>query len=306
MVTSRNGPNGLLHVALQVPAMETACDFYSAFGLEITEDAARVDLRCKGRDQDQIQLVEGPSKRFQHVAFNIEPGSLAEYQAGLERSGVRLVPPPQAASEAGLWFLDPDGRYVNVQEGVLAPPRQSERPALNMAGNFERVDQARWQGLLGKEVEPIRLGHSLVFTPDLARAERFYVDIVGLRLSDRIKGLASFLNTGDGDHHVFGLLQSSHPGFHHASFEVDGFDEIGLGAARMAGQGYIDGFGLGRHNIGSNLFYYIRDPWGSWVEYFSDIDQITCNWEPTDWDIQDVPPASWSPALHPEFLQNSE
>jgi|SRR5450631_1169368 hypothetical protein len=33
-------------------------------------------------------------------------------------------------------------------------------------------------------------------------------------------------------------------------------------------------WGVGRHTIGSNFFHYIQDPWGSWFEYYSDMDFI--------------------------------
>lgn len=297
------GPTGLLHIALHVPDMDVARDFYTSFGLEAGENGERLALRCAGRDQDQLQLVEGPQKGFQHVAFAIEPGSMQEYKVHLEQAGVQFIEPPAGAIGDGLWFKDPDGRYINAQEAGLAPSREVEPQQLNLAGNYTRFDQPRWQQVIGKETKPRRLGHSLVFTPDLEKTERFYLDVVGMGLTDRLKGLVTFCNTGEGDHHVFGFIQSTHPGFHHASFEVDGFDEIGLGAQQMVDKGYTEGFGLGRHTLGSNLFYYARDPWGSWVEYFSDIDQITCNWVPNDWE---VPPASWSGALHKEFLENFE
>ena len=75
-------------------------------------------------------------------------------------------------------------------------------------------------------------------------------------------------------------------------------DEIALGAQQMADRGYTTGWGLGRHTMGSNLFHYVRDPWGSWSEYFSDIDQITDGWEPREWD---VPPAVWCPTIPNDF-----
>jgi len=48
-------------------------------------------------------------------------------------------------------------------------------------------------------------------------------------------------------------------------------DEIAMGAQRMRESGWEPGWGLGRHVIGSNYFYYIRDPWGSFAEYFFDL-----------------------------------
>src|SRR2546430_17092077 len=66
-----------------------------------------------------------------------------------------------------------------------------------------------------------------------------------------------------------------------------------MGAANMQEAGWQPGWGLGRHVIGSNFFYYLRDPWGSFAEYFHDLDYIPqqCAWEP-----RDFPEAE---ALHP-------
>jgi hypothetical protein len=52
----------------------------------------------------------------------------------------------------------------------------------------------------------------------------------------------------------------------------------------MRESGWEPGWGLGRHVIGSNYFYYIRDPWGSLAEYFFDLDYIpeSCAWEPRE------------------------
>ena len=38
----------------------------------------------------------------------------------------------------------------------------------------------------------------------------------------------------------------------------------------MRAKGHQEGWGLGRHTIGSNFFHYNPDPWGSWIEWFSD------------------------------------
>ncbi len=111
------------------------------------------------------------------------------------------------------------------------------------------------------------------------------------------------MNCGAGDHHVFDIIQSSHPGLHHSSWEVGGIDEIGYGAAVMSARGHHDGWGLGRHTLGSNLFYYLREPWGSWVECTTDLDRITEDWQANDWE---VPPAVWCPTIPGKFLVNHE
>lgn len=293
---------GLLHIGLQVPRLEVGKTFYEDFGMRAEEQSTTLTLRCPGRDQDQLVLSEGRDKRLRHVAFSVPPGSLDEFQRSLERAGVALIDEPPGSPPGGLWLRDPDGGPVNLREEKPSDTVHPDRRH-NHGSDVQRVDEAWWPTVLDLQPAPRRLGHTLFFTPDLARAERFYTTVLGFRVSDRIPGIGVFLNVGSGDHHVFGFLASSHRGLHHASFEVTGLDDIVMGARTMADRGHQLQWGLGRHTLGSNLFQYVRDPWGSWVEYFSDIDKITDGWQPRDWD---GPPAVWCPLMPEEFHQNHE
>jgi len=127
-----------------------------------------------------------------------------------------------------------------------------------------------------------------------------------MKLSDRSRDIIAFLRCTT-DHHNLALLTSAAPGFHHGSFEVGSVDEIGTGAVRMADRGWQPGWGLGRHVIGSNFFYYIRDPWGSFAEYFYDLDYIP---EGCAWASRDFPPEDslylWGPPVPPDFGENKE
>src|SRR5262249_16628012 len=150
------------------------------------------------------------------------------------------------------------------------------------------------------------LGHVLFFTPDPEAAERFYTGVLGFRVSDRVPGLLSFLRCST-DHHNLAFAKSSRRGFHHASYEVGSFDEVGMGGMWMRAQGWEPAWGMGRHAIGSNVFYYIRDPWGSYAEYFHDIDCIPedAAWEPRDWEAK-YALYCWGPDVPPDFIENKE
>lgn len=293
--------NGLLHCGLQVPSLDVGAQFYRDFGMSVSERGATVVVRCDGRDQDQTVLLEGPDKRLHHVAFAVDPGSLQQWQQHLEAQGVSIVDGPDGLPP-GLWFTDQDGNLVQLRDTSLAPWRPFESEQFNLGDSITRVDDARWLRA-DAPARPRRLGHMLIFVRDLAAAEAFYSRTLGLRVSDRSVGKATFMNCGPGDHHVFGFIASTHPGLHHTSFEVASFDQIGMGAKLMAEAGHQLGWGLGRHTLGSNLFHYVRDPWGSWVEYFSDIDTITEDWHARDWT---APPAVWCPLMPGEFLVNTE
>ena len=75
----------------------------------------------------------------------------------------------------------------------------------------------------------------------------------------------------------------------------------------MAECGFSAGWGTGRHVLGSNYFFYVRDPWGSYSEYACDIDYIGAdqNWEAKDYGPEDAV-YLWGPALPEDFVVNYE
>jgi catechol 2,3-dioxygenase-like lactoylglutathione lyase family enzyme len=291
---------GLHHYALEVPDLGVAEGFLQDFGLETGEKDGSLVAQCPGRDQEQVRMVEAAAKRLHHVSFTVS--GLDTIRESLERAGTRVIDPPAGASEAGLWVRDPDGTAVQLLPEEQAPARDVAEVLVNMGASRQRVGIAQWQQAT-QDVLPRRLGHSLLFTPQPTTMTEFYTDVLGLRVSDTIHGLVTFLNAGPGDHHVFGFIASSHRGFHHASFEVPSIDAIAMGADRMRSKGRDTGWGLGRHTIGSNFFHYNPDPWGSWIEWFSDIDQIDHSWVAREWE---VPPHLWGAPPPPTFLDNRE
>jgi catechol 2,3-dioxygenase-like lactoylglutathione lyase family enzyme len=295
--------SGLHHYALQVPDLEVAEGFLQDFGLETGEKDGSLVARCAGRDQDQVRLVRSPAKRLRHVAFTLRPGTLDATREALERAGTPVIEPPAGAPENGLWIRDPDGNAVQLLDEVPAAARPVAEVLTNQGASRQRIGVAQWQQATA-DVLPRRLGHALLFTPQPQAMTGFYTGVLGLRVSDRIRGdKVTFLNAGPGDHHIFGFISSSHRGFHHASFEVPSIDAIAVGADRMRAKGRDAGWGLGRHTIGSNFFHYNPDPWGSWIEWFSDIDQIDDSWVARDWD---VPPHLWGTPPPQTFLANLE
>jgi catechol 2,3-dioxygenase-like lactoylglutathione lyase family enzyme len=294
--------SGLHHYALEVPDLAEAEGFLQDFGLETLEKDGSLVAQCPGRDQEQVRMLQADAKRLHHVSFTLRPGSLDSVREALDRAGTPVIEPPAGSAEHGLWIRDPDGTAVQLLDDSPAPARPIPEVLTNAGASRQRIGVAQW--LKAKEdVMPRRLGHTLLFTPQPEQMTDFYTRVLGLNVSDTIHGKVTFLNAGPGDHHVFGFIRSSHPGFHHASFEVPSIDAIAIGADRMRSKGRAAGWGLGRHTIGSNFFHYNPDPWGSWIEWFSDIDQIDDCWVAGDWD---VPPHLWGTPPPETFLANLE
>ena len=89
-------------------------------------------------------------------------------------------------------------------------------------------------------LSPVRLNHAVLFVADLARAERFYTEVLGMEVIAREpRADAAFLRLPrSGNHHALGLVgigTAAGPrrpgiGLYHLAWQVDTIDE--LAAAR--------------------------------------------------------------------------
>ena len=132
--------------------------------------------------------------------------------------------------------------------------------------------------------------------------------MLGLRLSDHSGDMIAFMHGPHGsDHHLVAFAKSHAPGLHHSSWDVGSIDDVGNGGEQMRAAGHDKGWGVGRHVLGSNYFYYVRDPWGSYAEYSHDIDFVPHDLE---WPAADHPPHDslyvWGPPVPDDFITNHE
>jgi catechol 2,3-dioxygenase-like lactoylglutathione lyase family enzyme len=280
----------LRYFTFAVPDPEVGKAFYTDFGLvgETRGDAAV--MHCAGRDQDQIALIDGAKrKRLYNIGFGTRAGEIDDIAKRLEARGVKLLDPPYAEARNGLWFNDPDGVLLNIAVTEDTPARHENELLYNARGHVHRLNE---RGCVENPyvAKPRRLGHMLLFTPDVPAKVNFYTNALGMKVSDTMGGdFVAFLRNGNGgDHHVIALCKSEKPGFHHASFEFGTVDDIGVATANLAEKGHKHCWGIGRHVVGSNYFHYFRDPWGSLVEHFADMDIIDEheNWQPKDWELE--------------------
>ncbi len=179
-------------------------------------------------------------------------------------------------------------------------PAEYNRPGASPRVNARAPGVERW----GTNVKPRRLGHVVLGTPDNDIAQRFFVEGLGFKISDEIAGRAAFMRCSS-DHHNVMVQNAPVAMLHHTSWQVNDVDDVGRGAATMlAKDPNRHGWGLGRHHIGSNFFYYLRDPEGTFSEYYSDMDCIVDDalWTPQDWtDSRAL--WSWGPPPPPSFLE---
>lgn len=298
------GVHSVDRFVFSVPDLNEAEHFYRAFGLDPRRVEGRLDLHSFGNAHCWASVHEsGRPKKLEYVSFGIFAEDLDSMRK--RAKGLACEPHPLSGGQ-GVWLRNPDGIPIQlvvapkVSPGAKGRPVSEPAPQAGKGAAPARSKVAR--------VRPRYLSHILFFTPDVPRMMRFLTEVLGLRLSDQSGDVIAFLHGPHGsDHHMVALAKSQGPGLHHSSWDVGSIDEVGRGSEQMRAAGYAHGWGVGRHVLGSNYFYYVRDPWGSYAEYTFDIDFVPHD---VDWHPADHPPEDslyvWGPSLPEDFITNHE
>ncbi len=300
---------GPLSFTLEVSDLEPGVTFYTDAGLvaDVEGDIAR--LRCPGQDRDSIVLLGGyPKKRLHHISLRAD--QLDRMAGDVAAHGGTVVAAPDGFEDNGLWVEDPHGMLIRLSERPADPELEAAEPfQVNAPGlTVRKRRSAMLPGASYGPARPLRLGHILVFSPDVPASVAFMSDALGMGLADRAQDIIAFCCARkDSDHHVVAFAKSPGIGFHHASFMVHDPDAVGRNGRALLARTKLGDWGFGRHTIGSNFFHYIQDPWGSWFEYYSDMDHIDdyALWTPTNYDMADSL-ANWGPDVPRDFVHNYE
>ncbi|WP_346910132.1 VOC family protein [uncultured Roseibium sp.] len=307
-ITKRPGELGIHSMDafnMIVPDLTEAETFYRTFGLDVREEGDGLGLYTFGSQHRWAILSEGSRKKLNFLSFGLFEEDFDAMKKRIEADGVKLLDAPKGFDSNGMWLHDPHGLLIEIKvAGKSSPSEKVDFLTTSVApGQMGSMQRSK-----APQVRPRRLAHILVFTPDVLESIRFYCRILGLRLSDQSGDGICFMHGIHGsDHHLVAFAKSPAPGLHHCSWDVGGINEIGLGAMQMADKGFDEGWGLGRHVLGSNYFHYVKDPWGSYSEYSADIDYIplTQDWEAGDYPAEDSI-YLWGPDIPNDFVHNYE
>ena len=218
-----------------------------AVRLRVDDAAWRITVHPGARD-DLAYLgwcVGGPED-FEHAIVALEKHGFEVTRGDAALAALRAV--------AGLaWFLDPFGFRHEISWGLL------ERPATFRPG----------RPLTGFVTGDGGLGHAVLMVPDLARAEQFYTEVLGFRLSDRIDGGLSirFFHC-NGRHHTLAFAAvPGMVGMHHLMLEVASLEDVGKALDLCNARKIPLAMTLGTHTNDRMTSFYVRSPSGFEVEY---------------------------------------
>jgi len=132
-----------------------------------------------------------------------------------------------------------------------------------------------------------KIGHVALYVADLERSARFYINVLGFRISDiyddeMMPGGAIFLRCNP-DHHGIALFKATAgnqagAGLHHMAFEVATLDEVVRARAHLRHHNVPIDFD-GRRRAGVQIAVEFRDPDGHRLEIYWGIDQIEAGGE---------------------------
>jgi catechol 2,3-dioxygenase-like lactoylglutathione lyase family enzyme len=131
---------------------------------------------------------------------------------------------------------------------------------------------------------PVQITHAVLNTVDVANAERFAVDVLGFRVSDRTRHM-TFVRCNR-KHHAIAYAHSEVPSLNHVAFEMQDLDAVMRGLGRMRDAGIEPVWGPGRHGPGNNVFSYFIAPFGAIVEYTAEVSEVGDDYKvggPDDW-----------------------
>jgi catechol 2,3-dioxygenase-like lactoylglutathione lyase family enzyme len=296
------GLHRLLSMRIGIPDPHALAGFYDEVGL--THDGHGGYTGSDGGAR--VQLEHYDFRRLLEVVVGTDDDAhLAATAARLTDVGLT---PTLTHDEVSV--VDP-ASLVTFRIRVAAPFVQSAvtSPVDNAPGATVRHNR-RAAGVFATARAPRRLGHLVIGTPDLAATRDLLVHALGFKVSDDMSPIIAFLRCST-DHHNVAIVESPVPLLQHYSWECDDVDHVGHSAtALLRADPERQVWGFGRHHIGSNFFWYLRDPSGSFLELYSDMDVID---DDDEWERTGRTPTgfehvanSWGPNLPLEFIEPTD
>jgi len=315
----------LSYILFERPDLDLQESFMQDFGLltyEKTDDA----LFMRGRDSEPYCFValKGETPKYLGCGFSVNTRAELETLAAQGEGAGAIEPLNWPGGGERVRLTDPNGFIIDVIHGrtqIEPIPFRRETLPVNTPDQKNRVN--RGQRAEHRATQVVRLGHAVHMVLDFDQSMQWYMKHLGIIASD-VQCLAdgtpsmSFtrLDRGDqpADHHTLAVSGGPLPLLLHVAFETTDIDEIGQGSQFLKSKGWHHQWGIGRHILGSQIFDYWHDPYGTEMEHYADGDVFTAE-HPTGygffdqaglWQWGDDYPAVAQPVLPTELLQPKE
>jgi catechol 2,3-dioxygenase-like lactoylglutathione lyase family enzyme len=259
------------HIALGSPDPEALGAFYGR-ALGLTLERRGEGWWGEGPER-RLHFLPGEAKTLAYAAYRVDDrNELENLRARLDAAQWPTAPSPSPRFDEAVALRDPDGNLLVF--GLVA--EEAARPA---------------DGL------PARLQHIVVASTDAARLAKFFQDVLGFALSDNVVDeeggvRTSFLRCSD-EHHNFAVFQADRNRLDHHCYEAGDWGLIRDWGDHMAAERIRIQWGPGRHGPGNNLFLFIHDLDGNWVEISAELEIVTPGRPVGEWAHEERTLNSW-------------
>ena len=242
----------LHHLAIRSPNPEVLARFYGDTMDMAVSQPASDEWRCEG-PRRRLVFSRGPAKELAYAGF------ACRNRLGLallrDRAKARGVLQPVGRNpyfgEEGFSVADPDGRRICFGIAPAEPSRE---------------------GIHG----PIQ--HLTLASKDLEAFEKFYCGELGFEVTDRVcrtdGSAATVFATSNHEHHTIACFAADRVGMDHHSYEAGEWNTLRDWCDRFASFRIRLMWGPGRHGPGNNLFAFIKDPDGNWIEVSAELEVV--------------------------------
>src|ERR1700732_812365 len=191
--------------------------------------------------------------------------------ARLERAQVEVTAEPQTLA---------DNRRVRGLISFSAPAG-NRLEAFSRAG-IDDTPFSPGRSISGFRTGPLGLGHAVLTVKDIQAVMPFYVDVLGLALSDYSeRPFPPYFFHINARHHSLALIETGRNGMHHLMVELFSLDDVGQSYDVALSQADRIGVTLARHTNDLMTSFYAKTPSSFMVE---------CGWGG-----REIDPSTWRP-----------
>jgi catechol 2,3-dioxygenase-like lactoylglutathione lyase family enzyme len=303
----------LAWLEFEKPDLDGTERFARAFGL-VPVSRTPDELQLRGTDAGSPCVVVRRGARSRYVGAAFRAADAADVIRLADATGATVEKLPESIGGVVVNLSDPSGVPVRVVaephelSGLSAQPTQE----YNFGHEVRRANAT--QRPLREPARVQRLGHVVLQTPKYLETLNWYLDHLGLIVSDfnyfegqRERGpTMAFIRCDRGetpaDHHTLAMALGARNKYLHSAFQVADLDALAAGGEYLREHGFHRSWGIGRHIEGSQIFDYWRDPDGLMVEHFTDGDLFDSTLEPGWAPLRASGLAQWGPPATKDFL----
>jgi len=244
----------LHHLHFQSPQPERLAAWYSGV-MDMKEEALSPELWLTSGPARQVLFSKGEAKKLSHAGFAVRD---AESLEGLRERAERFGLTPQSVDTPlfqphAFGVTDPDGNAIYF--------------------GLAKSQMVRMMKVIRGPIQ-----HLTLATRDVQAIEDFYAGRLGFGVSDRVvsdegKVMTCFMR-GNHEHHNLACFYQERQGVDHHSYEAGEWDTIRDWSDHFAAHNVPLFWGPGRHGPGNNLFIFIEDPDGNWIEVSAELEVI--------------------------------